>query len=422
MYFIGIDWADQKYDVVILDDNGHYACPKFEIDKTADGFDRFNKKLNRLATNSADFKISIETPHNLIVDYLLDKNYPVYLLPPSSMRSFRKRYRSTNARDDHYDAFVIADVARTDKTCCKIIEPSSQLTQEITELVFDHHRIVEKQVAIHNAFKEVLKSYYPEYIHFFKNISCQSSLAFFQQHPTIYDAKQLSKKQLIDFFKAQRYFRTESVHKIYRILNSNHLKVEEHIIQIKSSKALFYATILNTFNIYCQDCFNNIKQRLDIHPDADIFRSFPGVGDLSAARLIALFKDNRNLHQTPFPLQAKAGTCPVTEITGHDKKRNKIHKIVYFRKGCNKIYRDFIHLIAFSSITKSEWCNQYYRQHRKMGHSHSQALRCLANTQLRILFAMWKNKTLYDENIYLAQKLRHENKCKKNKDKNPKKI
>ena len=417
MYFIGIDWADQKYDAVILDTNGQYACPKFDIDKTADGFDWFIKKLKRLSTNIADFKICIETPHNLIVDCLLDNNYPVFLLPPSSMRSFRKRYRTTNARDDHYDAYVIADVARTDKTCCKRIECSSQLTREITELTFDHHRVVEKQVAIHHAFKETLKNYYPEYIQFFKNISCQSSLAFFQHHPTIYEARQLTKQQLVDFFKTQRYFRTDFVHKIYSILNSNYLKVDKHIIQIKSSKALFYASVLTTFNTYCQACCDEIKQRLDRHSDADIFRSFPGVGDLSAARLIALFKDNRDLHQTPFHFQAKAGTCPVTEITGQDKKRNKIHKIVYFRKGCNKVYRDFVYLIAFSSITKSEWCNDYYRQHRKMGHSHPQALRCLANTQLRILFAMWKKRTPYDENIYLAQKLRHEKKCLKNQNK-----
>jgi transposase len=410
MYYIGIDWADHKYDVVVLDDNGNHACPNFEIDKTADDFDRFVKKLNHLSSKTADFKICIETPHNLIVDFLLDKNYPVFLLPPSSMKSFRKRYRTTNARDDHYDAFVIADVARTDKTCCKIIEHPSSLTRQITELVFDHHRIVDRKVAIHNAFKQTLKSYFPEYLYLFSDISCQSSIAFFQQHPTIDSARRQSQQQLVDFFKTRHYFRKNSIQKMYRILQSNYLKVDQQIIRIKSARALFYAGLLDMFNVQFNECFNNIKQRLDIHPDADIFRSFPGVADLSAARLIALFKDNRDLYHTPFPFQAKAGTCPVTEVTGHDKKRKKIHKVVYFRKGCNKVYRDFVQLIAFSSITKSEWCNQYYRQHRKKGQSHSQALRCLANTQLRILFAMWKKRIPYDENIYLAQKLRHDSK------------
>lgn len=32
MYYTGIDWADQKYDLVILNDTGKYVNPQFEIE------------------------------------------------------------------------------------------------------------------------------------------------------------------------------------------------------------------------------------------------------------------------------------------------------------------------------------------------------------------------------------------------------
>ena len=89
-----------------------------------------------------------------------------------------------------------------------------------------------------------------------------------------------------------------------------------------------------------------------------------------------------------------------------------MHKIVYFREGCNKFYRNFVYNIAFSSLTKSAWAKAYYDRHRNRGHTHPHALRCLANLQLKILFAMWKNRTKFDENIYLAQKSRHKLKQK----------
>ena len=71
MYYMGIDWADQKYDMVILNDKGKYVSPKFEIDKSDEDYNRLLTKMRQLSSNQTDFKIGIETPHNLIVDFLL---------------------------------------------------------------------------------------------------------------------------------------------------------------------------------------------------------------------------------------------------------------------------------------------------------------------------------------------------------------
>ena len=128
--------------------------------------------------------------------------------------------------------------------------------------------------------------------------------------------------------------------------------------------------------------------------------------------MIALFGDNRNLYKNVSTIQSIAGTCPVTEKTGYDSYNKKGHKIVYFREACNKVYRNFVYNIAFSSLTKAGWVKAYYDNHRSKGHSHPHAIRCLANLELKILFSMWKNKTLYDENIYLAQKSRQQMKKK----------
>src|SRR6266513_1564325 len=67
--------------------------------------------------------------------------------------------------------------------------------------------------------------------------------------------------------------------------------------------------------------------------------------------------------------------------------------------------------LAFVSLNRSEWANQYYRDQRAKGHSHHQALRALGAKWLKIIFVMWRDHKPYDENIHLAnitrQKMRH---------------
>lgn len=177
MYYTGNDWADQKYDVVILNDTGKYVNPQFEIEKSDAGFQDLLAKLRHLSANLVDFKIGIETPQNLLVDFLLLWSYPVFSIHPSAMKSFRKRYRPTNARDDAHDAYVLADVMRTDQACWKLVYRGSELTHKITMLVHDHYHLMQQHTATHNAFKQTLKNYYPEYLYFFKDVSCPVSLA-----------------------------------------------------------------------------------------------------------------------------------------------------------------------------------------------------------------------------------------------------
>ena len=63
---------------------------------------------------------------------------------------------------------------------------------------------------------------------------------------------------------------------------------------------------------------------------------------------------------------------------------------------------------SFGSLKEARWARAYYKRHRSAGHKHNHALRCLANLHLRILFTMWKNKSCYDENLFLAQRTRNQ--------------
>ena len=85
-----------------------------------------------------------------------------------------------------------------------------------------------------------------------------------------------------------------------------------------------------------------LEQLLRQHPDNSMFLSYPGMGALTAARLLAFFGDNRDLYANVSELQTLAGTCPATDKSGN-------YTAIYYRIPCNKFFRDVMHDLAFSS-------------------------------------------------------------------------
>jgi transposase len=401
MYYVGIDWADTKYDLCILDHDGQVVIKHLIIAKTRLGFEQLLDKLRTLAADPNQFKIGLETPNNLLVDFLVDLGYAVFALFPGSMDSFRKRYRTSGARDDVFDAFVIADVLRTDKACWRPVDFGSEPIREIRVLARDHHGLLAESVAASNSLRSTLKEYYPEYIQFFSNVACATALAFLEAYPTFDAAGKLTRQQVAQFFKEQHWRNGKAVNKIYTLLHQPHLQVPLVLIAAKQRKARACAKQLIALTADIAEYVKRLTELVEHHPDGKIFLSYPGVSYVTAARLLALFGDNRSLYTDVRELQGLTGTCPVTEKTGED------FKIIYYRQACNKFYRDVMRNLAFSSLCAAPWAKAYYQKHRAMGKTHSHVLRCLANLHLRLLFAMWKNKTYYDENLFLAQRARH---------------
>jgi transposase len=403
MFYVGIDWADQKHDFVVLDEAGQYVVKPKTIEKSYDGFEQLRATLTKVSTDPGKVKVAIETSHNLIVDFLVELGYSVSVLFPGLMPGFRKRYRVSGARDDIFDAYVLADSLRTDKNCWHEVKPGSDLTRQIRVLARDHHDMLDKRVVLINSLRATLCLYYPEYIHFFQAFYCKTSLAFLAQYPDFEAARKLSVEEILQFFKEHGYNNSKAAGRIHACLQQPHIHVPQPLIEAKKYKALSLCRMIQYMNASVAAYESRLKELVCQHPDGHIFLSYPAVAFINAARLISLFGDDRSRFQCVEQPRSLCGTCPVTDRTGGNDKRGAI----YFRRACNKYYRDVIQQVAFSSLSQCKWAKHYYDRHRNSGHFHNHAVRALANQHLKILFAMWKNKTQYDENIFLAQKQRN---------------
>jgi transposase len=126
--YIGIDWSEEKHDVVFLNEAGA-VIGQLTITHSLQGLQNLEKTRCYLGVERTDCLVGLETAHNLIIDFLLAQGYPhLYIIPPSVIKSCRGRYGSSGARTDRTDGRLIADVLRTDRARLRPWRPDGLLT------------------------------------------------------------------------------------------------------------------------------------------------------------------------------------------------------------------------------------------------------------------------------------------------------
>ena len=120
--------------------------------------------------------------------------------------------------------------------------------------------------------------------------------------------------------------------------------------------------------------------------------SMPGVGRKTAAAILMAVGDLSDF-DTAEQLASYAGICPATHQSG-----TSIHSQRVNRAG-NKKLKNALWQSSFSCIRTHERSRQYYERKRQEGKRHNAALICLSRRRLNVMFAMIKNKTLYDDTI-----------------------
>ena len=150
--------------------------------------------------------------------------------------------------------------------------------------------------------------------------------------------------------------------------------------------------LLRQMNLELAALEHELSAHFEMHPDAEIYLSLPGLGLVLGARVPAEFGDDRTRFDHPKARKNYAGTAPVTRASG-------THQVVLARVARNRRLADACYLWAFASLTRSPGARRYYDQLRGRGKTHHQALRGLANRLVGILHGCLSHRQLYREDI-----------------------
>lgn len=399
MWYAGIDWADTKHDVVVLDEAGVQVASK-RVPHTQAGLSDLTRFLEGIAgpTQKEQLACIIETNRGLLITTLLEAGFLVF---PVNPKTVDRRRVASGAKTDLIDAYLLAKLGRSDLADLRKLQPDSQLIQELKGLTRDQEQLIQMQTRLVNQLTACLKAYYPVALSLFSKLHQRSTLRFLQAYPTPREAMAASQTQLTSVLKQASHPKAEQVAaKLFATLHQPQLLGDPITTRTKSRLMLALVgqllPLLEQIAAYAKE----IEALFLTHADSPTFASLPGAGKRLAPRLLAELGDDRTRYASRTSVQALAGTAPVLFQSGNYTKAHKRH-------ACLKPLRNALYQVAWQSTQTEPWAKDYYRRKRAEGKSHSVALRALSNVWVRILYALWMNHTCYERATFEAAQHAH---------------
>ena len=400
MWYVGIDWADQHHDVVVIDEHGKQLDKK-RVAQSAEGLAElvdFLKGIGDVRQHADQVACIIETNKGLLITALLEAGLPVYPVNPKTLEKWRK---PSGAKTDAIDAFLLARKGRSDLDQLRRLEPDSPLVQELKQLTRDQDGLIQMQTRLLNQLTACLKAYYPVALELFTKLHQPATLAFLQAYPTLEAVQAASEAEILAVLQTGPFPKVKAkARAIWQQVHRPQLQADAITTRTKSRLMLALvqqlAAVVEAIAAYDAE----VERLFLTHPDADVFASLPGAGKRLAPRLLAEWGDDRGRYQDASSVQALAGTSPVAFQSGNFAKAHR-------RYACNKVLRNALHQFAWQSTRREPWALAYYQRKRQEGKTHPVAARALANLWVRILFAAWTSRQSYDPAIFLAAQQAH---------------
>ena len=387
-YMAGLDWASHEHAVCVVDDSGSVRT-RFVVQHSASGIAELRRRLATFGP-PASVPVAIERPSGLLVDALVDAGHPIFPIHPNALKASRPRYSAAQGKSDPGDAFILADLLRTDGHRFPVLRADSDETRALRALVRTRDDLVAERVALANQLRALLESFWPGAATIFADVDSPIALAFLNRYPTPQSAEHLGEKRLCAFLAREGYCgRRPAAHLLARLRSAPAGLAGEAECEAMGLLVRALVSVLEPLVAQIQKLTAAVEHALLQHGDGAVMRSFPRAGRVNAAQILAELGDNRARFPTEEHLAAEAGVAPVTFESGK-------HRGVAFRYACNKRLRRALTCFADNSRHLSPWAADVYHRARARGCDHPHAVRILARAWVRILWRCWNDCIPYD--------------------------
>jgi transposase len=393
---IGLDWADRKHDLWICP-AGQSKAEHLRLDQTPEALHPWVAKLRERFHNQP-VAIAIETSRGPVISALMAYDF-IVLFPvnPKALKDYRAAFCVSGAKDDRTDAMLLEELVRLHRDKLNALRPDTQLTRKLAGLVENRRHLVDERTRLVNQQHSTLKTYFPLALDLLEDqMNTLLAAEFLARWPSLETLQKEKPKILRAFFYQHNSRNAKRIEeRIQALAAAQPLTTDGAIIEPACALVSARAGMLRPLLKAIQRLDKAIAQAMDQHPDAAIFRSFPGAGPALAPRILAAFGTNRERFGSAAEVAQFYGIAPVVQQSGNSKT-------VRVRYRCPKFGRQSFHENAACALKKEPWARAYYDQHKKKhDDKHHPACRALAFKLIRIYFACWRDKTTYQPDLYL---------------------
>lgn len=398
-WFVGIDWATQSHCVCLLGAEGRPAGQREFAHGGAGLTELRDWLLEKTKAAPGQIAVAIETPHGPVVEMLLEHGFVVFGINPKQLDRFRDRFTVAGAKDDRRDAHVLGSSLRTDPEAFRQLAADNPAVIELREWSRLAEELQQERTRLANRLRQQLWRYYPQAVKLTDDVADDWFLALWQKVPTPDSAAKASEKAIARVLGAYRIRRLNAA-AVLKILRETPLFVAPGTTQAACAHIRSLAARLHLVNQQIKDAQQNLD-RLCVQIeeengsgqnseqcDVTILRSWPGIGRINLATLLAEATEplrRRDYHA----LRTLAGVAPVTRQSGKQR-------FVIRRLACNRRLQSAVHHWSRVAMQHDAATRRRYDALRQRGHGHARALRGVGDRLLFALCATLKNQTPYD--------------------------
>jgi len=384
----GIDWATTDHAVSVVGADGA-QLQRFTVAHTAAGLRTLVRRLGQAGADA----VGIQRPDGPVVAALLAAGLTVSVIPPGQLVHLRGRSGSAGNKDDRFDAFVLADVVRTDQARLRPLVPDQPATVTLRMTCRARKDLVGHRVALTNQLRAHLQLAFPGAVGLFGQLDSPISLRFLARFPTQQAADWLTRKRLDAWLRSVGSPGGKPAAQLHAHLASAPRGPAGTAGQARAQVTGALLAAISAITAQLAVLAAHITEQLALHPDRLVFASLPRAGRVRAARLLAEIGDCRGRFPTPESLACLAGVAPSTRQSGK-------HKVVAFRWSAAKQLRDAVTDFAGDRRRASPWAQAIYQRAIDRGCDHPHATRILARAWLRVSWHCWQHHTPYNPALH----------------------
>jgi transposase len=391
--FAGDDWAEDHHDVEVMNEAGKVLVRK-RLPEGVSGIVQLHELIGAHLGEDADaaeVAVGIETDHGPWVAALIAAGYTVYAVNPLQASRYRERHGVSGAKSDRGDAHMLADMVRTDSHQLRAAAGDSAEAEGIKVLARTHKTLIWERTRAVQRLRHQLREYFPAALEAFEDLDAPDTLELLAKAPDPARAARLTRAQVSAALKrAHRRTITDKATAILAALRGEQLGQPPALTAAYAATVRSLIAVIAVLNEQVKGLQGQVEENFGRHPDAEIYRSQPGMGAVLGARVLAEFGDDPHRYADGKARRNYAATSPITRASG--KK-----KVVAARFIHNDRLIDALMSWAFASLNASPGARAFYDEQRAKGLEHNDALRRLGNRLVGILHGCLKNRTLYDE-------------------------
>jgi hypothetical protein len=276
--YVGLDWGDQSH-FVHLQTAGECKSESFQLQQKPEALHEWVAQLQE-RFRGRGIAIAIEQRKGAVIHALMMYDFLIlYPINPKALARYREAFQTSGAKDDPTDAELLLDFLKNHTNRLRAWVPDTEPTRKLQALCEQRRKMVNRRVALENRITSLLKQYFPQALDWIGDVASIQACDFLESWSMLGAVQHVRKDKLRIFYHRHNCRKASVVEeRIHQIAGALPLTTDPAVVEPYSLIVENSAGQMRILIRAIEQLDKRIAQLFALHPEHDLFDSFPGAG------------------------------------------------------------------------------------------------------------------------------------------------